>query len=49
MISRNQSSTPDPAGVDLQLGYWVDLTALVKRQLAESSADEQTTIAPLKN
>jgi len=49
MISHNQSFTPDPAGVDLRLGYSVDLTALVKRQLAESSSDEQTTIVPLKN
>jgi hypothetical protein len=49
MISHNHSSTPDPAGVDLRLGYSVDLTALVKRQLEESSSDEQTTIANPKN
>ena len=49
MISRNQTSMPDPAGVALRLGYSVDVTALVNRKLAESSSEEQTTIAPLKN
>jgi hypothetical protein len=49
MISRNQTSMPDPDGVDLRLVYSVDETALVKQKLAESSSDEQTTIAPLEN
>jgi hypothetical protein len=49
MISRNQTSIPDPASVDLRLAYSVDATALVKQKLAESSSDEQTTIAPLDN
>jgi hypothetical protein len=49
MISRDQTSMPDPAGVDLRLVYSLDATALVKQMLAESSSDEQTTIAPLEN
>jgi hypothetical protein len=49
MISHDSSPTPDPAGVDLQPDYSVDVTALVKRKLAEFSIDEQTTIAPPRN
>ncbi|WP_166787965.1 hypothetical protein [Cryobacterium adonitolivorans] len=49
MISRNQTSMPDPAGVDLRLEYSVDVTALIKQKLAEPSSEEQTTIALLKN
>ena len=46
MISRGPTSVPDPAGVDLRLGYSVDVTALVNRKLAESSSEEQTTMRP---
>jgi hypothetical protein len=49
MSSRNQTSMPDPVSVDLRVAYSVDATALVKQKLAESSSDEQTTIAPLEN
>jgi hypothetical protein len=49
MSSRNQTSMPDPASVDLRVAYSVDATALVKQKLAESSSDKQTTIAPLEN
>ena len=37
----------NPAGVDLRLGYSVDLTALVKRKMAEFSSEEKSTTAPL--
>jgi len=45
MISHDASSTPNPASVNPQPDSSVDVTVLVKPKLAETSIDEQTTLA----
>ena len=48
MISDDRSAAPDPAGIDLRLGYSIDVTALVVKKLVEVRSDERNGIAPLK-